>query len=372
MPALSRADTSLLGRWWWTVDRGTLIGVATLLGFGYIMVLSASPAVAVRIGDPRDFLIIKQMIFLALAGIEVIVVSLLSPRAVRRIAFIGGLIAFLLTAVTLVHGVEIKGARRWIDVAGVSIQPSEFLKACFVVVTAWLLAEQRRTPRLPGTAIALGVFALIILMLKSQPDVGMMGLISAVFLAQLFINGLNVVWVGFGGVLIAAGGVGSYMIFQHVRDRVHDFLHPNGVGAYQVHTALEAFGNGGIFGTGPGEGRIKDILPDAHADYVFAVVGEEFGLIIALLVIGVFAFIVLRGLLRLLDEHDLFTLLAAGGLLMSFGLEAFINMGTALSLIPAKGMTLPFISYGGSSMLAIGLEMGMLLALTRRRHHTDL
>lgn len=372
MPALSRADTSLLGRWWWTVDRGTLIGVATLLGFGYIMVLSASPAVAVRIGDPRDFLIIKQMIFLGLAGVEVIVVSLLSPRAVRRIAFVAGLIAFLLTAVTLVHGVEIKGARRWIDVAGVSIQPSEFLKACFIVVTAWLLAEQRRTPRLPGTAIALGVFALIILMLKSQPDVGMMGLISAVFLAQLFINGLNVVWVGFGGVLLAAGGVGSYMIFQHVRDRVHDFLHPNGAGAYQVHTALEAFGNGGIFGTGPGEGRIKDILPDAHADYVFAVVGEEFGLIIALLVIGVFAFIVLRGLLRLLGEHDLFTLLAAGGLLMSFGLEAFINMGTALSLIPAKGMTLPFISYGGSSMLAIGLEMGMLLALTRRRHHTDL
>ena len=371
MPAPSRADTSVLGRWWWTVDRWTLIAVTTLLGFGYVMVLSASPSVAVRIGDPRDLLIIKQIIFLALSGLEIVAVSLLAPATIRRIALLGGLAALLLTAFTLVHGVEIKGARRWIDFFGFSVQPSEFLKVCFIVVTAWLLSEQRRTPRLPGTAIALGLFVVVILLLKSQPDVGMMGLISAVFLAQLFLNGLNVIWVGLGGALIAAGGAASYVLFQHVRERVTDFLHPNAVGAYQVHTALEAFGNGGLFGTGPGEGRVKDILPDAHADFVFAVAGEEFGLLICLLIIGIFAFIVLRGLLRLLAEHDLFTLLAAGGLLMSFGLEAFINMATALSLIPAKGMTLPFISYGGSSMLAIGLEMGMLLALTRRRHHAD-
>ncbi len=371
MPAPSRADTSVLGRWWWTVDRWTLIAVTTLLGFGYVMVLSASPAVAVRIGDPRDLLIVKQIIFLALSGIEIVVVSLVSPHAIRRIALFGGIAGLLLTAFTLVHGVEIKGARRWIDFFGFSVQPSEFLKVCFIVVTAWLLSEERRTPRLPGTAIALGFFVIIILLLKSQPDVGLMGLISAVFLAQLFLNGLDVIWVGFGTAMIALGGVASYMLFQHVRDRVADFLHPNAVGAYQVHTALEAFGNGGLFGTGPGEGRIKDILPDAHADFVFAVAGEEFGLIICLLIIGIFAFIVLRGLLRLLAEHDLFTLLAAGGLLMSFGLEAFINMATSLSLIPAKGMTLPFISYGGSSMLAIGLEIGMLLALTRRRHHAE-
>ncbi|HUC17910.1 MAG TPA: putative peptidoglycan glycosyltransferase FtsW [Acetobacteraceae bacterium] len=371
MAAPSRADTSLLGRWWWTVDRWTLIAVSTLLGFGYVMVLSASPSVAVRIGDPRDLLIVKQIIFLALSGIEIVAVSLLSAQTIRRIALFGGLIALLLTAFTLVHGVEIKGARRWIDLAGISFQPSEFLKVCFIVVTAWLLSEQRRTPRLPGTAIALGLFVIIVFLLKSQPDVGMMGLIGAIFLAQLYLNGLNAIFVAIGAGLLALGGVGAYMLFQHVRERVADFLHPNAAGAYQVHTALEAFGNGGLFGTGPGEGRIKDILPDAHADFVFAVAGEEFGLLICLLVIGIFAFIVLRGLLRLLAEHDLFTLLAAGGLLMSFGLEAFINMATALSLIPAKGMTLPFISYGGSSMLAIGLEIGMLLALTRRRHHAD-
>ncbi|MGH7072059.1 MAG: FtsW/RodA/SpoVE family cell cycle protein, partial [Acetobacteraceae bacterium] len=347
MPALSRADHSQLGRWWWSVDRWTLFAVTTLLGFGYLMVLSASPSVAVRIGDPRDLLIIKQIIFLALAGIEIIIVSLLSPREIRRFAFAGLFITLLLTFLTLVHGVEIKGARRWIDLFGVSLQPSEFLKVCFIIVNAWLLAEQRRRPQLHGTLIGLGLFTIVILMLKAQPDVGMMALIGAIFLAQLFLNGLNLAWVGLGGALFCAGGVGSYIVFQHVRERVHDFLHPNTVGAYQVHVALEAFGNGGLLGTGPGEGRIKDILPDAHADFVFAVVGEEFGLIVSLLVIAIFAFIVLRGLIRLLDEHDLFTLLAAGGLLMSFGLEAFINMATSLSLIPAKGMTLPFISYGG-------------------------
>lgn len=371
MTALPHIDNSQLGRWWWSVDRWTLFAVATLLGFGYLMVLAASPSVAIRIGDPRDLLIIKQVIFLALAGIEIIIVSLLSPKDIRRIAAAGLVIALLLTALTLIHGVEIKGARRWIDIFGVSLQPSEFLKVSFIIVSAWLLSEQRLHPGLNGTLIALGLFTIIILLLKAQPDVGMMGLISAIFLAQLFLNGLNLAWVAVGSALFCAGGAGSYIIFQHVRDRVHDFLHPNTVGAYQVHVALEAFGNGGLLGTGPGEGRIKDILPDAHADFVFAVVGEEFGLIISLLVIAIFAFIVLRGLIRLLGEHDLFTLLAAGGLLMSFGLEAFINMATSLSLIPAKGMTLPFISYGGSSMLAIGLEMGMLLALTRRRHHAD-
>ncbi len=370
-PALSRADNSLLGRWWWSVDRWTLFAVSTLLGFGYLMVLSASPSVAVRIGDPRDLLIVKQIIFLALAAVEIIIVSLLSAKHIRRLSLVGGFVALLLTAFTLVHGVEIKGAERWIDICGVSLQPSEFLKVFFIIVNAWLLSEQRRRPGFNGTAIALCLFVIIILLLKAQPDVGMMALISAIFLAQLYLNGLNLAWVTVGGALFCAGGVGSYMMFQHVRERVHDFLHPNMAGSYQVHVALEAFGNGGLLGTGPGEGRIKDILPDAHADFVFAVVGEEFGLLISLVVIGIFAFIVLRGLLRLIAEHDLFTLLAAGGLLMSFGLEAFINMATALSLIPAKGMTLPFISYGGSSMLAIGLEMGMLLALTRRRHHAD-
>ncbi len=368
--ALSRADTSVLGRWWWSVDRLTLSAVGLLIGFGYIMVLASSPSVAERIGDARNTLIVKQVVFLALAGAIVTAVSLLSPRDIRRLAIVGCILAMMLTAATLVSGVEIKGARRWIALPGMAIQPSEFLKPCFAVVAAWLIAEGRRV-RLPGTLAAGAIFLLIVLLLKAQPDIGMTAVITAVFFAQLFVDGLNLFLVAIGIAGICAGAVGAYVLFPHVQVRVHEFLHPVGSNTYQVTTALEAFGNGGLFGRGPGEGRVKDILPDAHADFVFAVAGEEFGMFVCLIILGLFAFVVLRGLLRLLKEQDLFTLLACAGLLVGFGLQAFVNMASSLELIPTKGMTLPFVSYGGSSVLAIALGIGMLLALTRRRHHGD-
>ena len=368
---VSRADTSVLGRWWWSVDRATLGEVGLLIGFGYILVLASSPSVAVRIGDARDTLIVKHVLFLAMGGVVTIAISLLSAREIRRLALLGGGVALLMTAATLVIGVEILGARRWIALPGFAVQPSEFLKPCFAVVTAWLLAERRRNPRFPGAAIAGAIFVLIVLLLKEQPDVGMTAVITAVFFTQLFIDGLNLFLVGFGVVLMGAGAAGAYMMFAHVRARVAEFLHPHGPHTYQVTTALEAFGNGGLWGQGPGEGRIKDILPDAHADFVFAVAGEEFGLIVCTVIIGVFAFIVLRGLWRLLHEPDPFNLLACTGLLVGFGLQAFVNMASSLELIPTKGMTLPFISYGGSSVIAVALGMGMLLALTRRRARRD-
>jgi cell division protein FtsW len=371
MPTLSRADTSLLGRWWWTVDRWTLFAIGLLIGFGYVMMLAASPAVAERIGQSRDLFLLKQVGFLALAGAIVVATSLLSPRNIRRLSLIGCAIALALTALTLVKGVEIKGARRWIALPGMSVQPSEFLKPCFAVVTAWLLAEGRRSRRFPGLLIALALFVPVALLLKSQPDVGMLTVVSAVFLAQLYFGGLNLVLVGTGMAGMAGAGVAAYFIFPHVQSRVARFLDPTVGDHYQVTTALEAFGNGGLFGRGPGEGRVKDILPDAHADFVFAVAGEEFGMLVCLLILGVFAVIVMRGLLRLRDQTDLFIVLAAAGLVTSFGLQAFVNMASSLHLIPTKGMTLPFISYGGSSVLAIALGMGMLLALTRRRHHCD-
>jgi cell division protein FtsW len=368
MPALSRSDTSLLGRWWWTIDRWTLLAIGALIGFGYVMMLAASPAVAERIGQSRDVFILKQVAFLAVAGMIVVVVSMLSPRSIRRLAMVGCVIALALTALTLVHGVEIKGARRWIALPGLSLQPSEFLKPCFAVVAAWLLAEQRRTPRFPGLLIAFGIFGLILMLLKSQPDIGMLAVVTAVFLAQLFVGGMNLFLVGVGAAAMAVAGVGAYVIFPHVRSRVTRFLDPAAGDNYQVNTALEAFGNGGLFGRGPGEGRVKDVLPDAHADFVFAVAGEEFGMIVCLVILCLFAFIVMRGLLRLLAENDMFIVLAASGLVTSFGLQAFVNMASSLHLIPTKGMTLPFVSYGGSSVLAVALGVGMLLALTRRRH----
>ena len=376
MPALSRADTSVLGRWWWTVDRWTLLTIATLIGLGYVMVLAASPAVAQRIHEPRDWFILPQVLVLALAGAVVVATSMLSPRDIRRLALAGGAIALALTAATLLVGVEIKGARRWIALPGISVQPSEFLKPFFAVVTAWLLSEGQRLGgtrfgRYSGALAVLGLYAVIAFLLKSQPDMGMLVVITAVLLAQAFLAGLNLTLVGIsiGGVALAA--IAAFLVFPHVHSRVTRFLDPASGDNYQVTTALEAFGQGGLLGRGPGEGHIKDILPDAHADFVFAVMGEEFGLVLCLAVLGLFAFIVLRALLRLLRERDLFVVLASAGLVASFGLQAFVNMASSLRLIPTKGMTLPFVSYGGSSVIAVALGMGMLLALTRSRTRAD-
>ena len=370
MPTLSRADNSLLGRWWWTVDRWTLGAIGMLILLGFIMMQSASPAVAERIGTSRDMFIFKQIFFLLFAGLVTIGVSLLSPRNIRRLAIAGGIAALVLTVGTMVVGTEIKGARRWISLPGMSIQPSEFLKPCFAVSAAWLIAQGQRKRRLGGMLASGAIFGIIATLLMKQPDVGMMAVITMVFLTQLYIGGLHIVFMILGVGAAGGGAVLAYTMSTHVRGRVEKFWYGTG-DHYQVDTAMEAFGNGGLMGRGPGEGRVKDVLPDAHADFVFAVTGEEFGMILCLAILGIFAFIVLRGLLRLLKEHDPFVVLACTGLVTGFGLQAFVNMASTMALIPTKGMTLPFISYGGSSAVAVALGMGMLLGLTRRRNRED-
>ena len=369
MMAFSRADTSVLGRWWWTVDRWTLTALLALIGFGYVMMLAASPAVAERIGaSSRHMFFVKQVAYLMLATALMVAVSLLSPRGVRRFALIGFAGALVLTAATLLVGVEIKGARRWLPIPGFSLQPSEFVKPFFAVVAAWLIAEGKMPgSRVWGATVAVALFLVVAAILKGQPDIGMLLVVAAVFFAQFFVAGMNLFLVGAVGGIGVAASVGAYFIFPHVQSRVHRFLDPTSGDSYQVSVALEAFANGGLLGRGPGEGRVKNVLPDAHADFVFAVAGEEFGMVICLLILALFAFIVVRGLMRLLAETDLFVMLAGTGLLTQFGLQAFVNMGSTLHLIPTKGMTLPFVSYGGSSVLAIAIGMGMLLALTRRR-----
>jgi cell division protein FtsW len=370
MPPLSRADNSLLGRWWWSVDRWTLGAIGALIGFGYIMMLAASPAVAERIGSSRETFILKQVVFLAFAGMIVILVSMLSPRDIKRLAIVGCIIALGLTAATMVIGMEIKGARRWISLPGMSVQPSEFLKPCFAVTAAWLLSEGKKSPRFPGMLLACAVCGLILMLLKSQPDIGMLAVVTVVFLAQLYINGLPLFLVGAALALMGGGAFMAYTFLPHVRVRFDGYWKGEG-DHYQINTALEAFGNGGFIGRGAGEGRVKDILPDAHADFVYAVAGEEFGMLICVVILAIFAFIVMRGLLRLLREQDLFIVLSCTGLVTGFGLQAFVNMASTLGLIPTKGMTLPFISYGGSSVIAVALGMGMLLALTRRRSRDE-
>ncbi|AQS84067.1 MAG: putative peptidoglycan glycosyltransferase FtsW [Gluconobacter oxydans] len=367
MARFSRIDNSALGRWWRSVDHVTLACVGILIGFGYILMLAASPAVAVRIGASRNMFIFKQVFFLTLAGCLTIAVSMLSRKGVIRLGFIGGVIAIAATAMTLVHGIEIKGARRWIALPMMSVQPSEFLKPCFAVMTAWLLAKRHEVRHFPGMLLALACYAVILILLKSQPDIGMLTVVSTVFLAQLFVDGLNLILVAGGVGIMIAAGIAAFFLFPHVHSRVERFLHPDVGDHYQIDTALRAFGNGGLLGRGPGEGRVKDLLPDAHADFVFAVAGEEYGLLICLFIIAVFATIVIRALLKLLRDDDPFLIMATAGLVTGFGLQAFVNMASTLHLIPTKGMTLPFISYGGSSALSISLAIGMVLALTRQR-----
>jgi cell division protein FtsW len=369
MIAVSRADTSTLGRWWWTVDRWTLAALLVLVGFGYVMMLAASPAVAERIGaSSRNMFFARQIIYLAAATAVMVAISMLNVRGVRMLAWLGLGGSVLMVAATLVTGVEIKGARRWLSVPGLgSVQPSEFLKPCFAIVAAWLIAEGKVNRRHGATLLAILLFLGIAVLLKGQPDVGMLMVVTSVFFAQFFVAGLNLFLVGAVGAMGVAAAVGAYLIFPHVQSRVARFLDPNAGDNYQVTVALEAFGHGGLLGRGPGEGRVKNVLPDAHADFVFAVAGEEFGLVMCLVILALFGFVVVRGLIRLLGETDLFIVLAAAGLLTQFGLQAFVNMASSLHLIPTKGMTLPFVSYGGSSVLAIALGMGFLLALTRRR-----
>ncbi|TVR98747.1 MAG: cell division protein FtsW [Rhodospirillales bacterium] len=368
MTAFSRTDTSLLGRWWWTVDRWSLGALLALVLFGIVMTLAASPAVAERLNLDTFYFARRQLSFLPVAVGVMLFASLLSPVGVRRIGIAMFIVFLGLTLATPHVGVEIKGATRWLHVGGLSLQPSEFLKPAFAVTAAWLIAAGRMAPRGPGYPLATVLLAATAGALLLQPDVGMALMITAVWMTQLFLIGLPVAIVIVLVALVAAGGVGAYYTFGHVRSRVDNFIDPaSGSDGYQVARSLEAFRSGGLLGRGPGEGRVKEVLPDAHSDFILAVVGEEFGIIACLLLIAVFAFVVVRGFGRSLRHDNLFVVLAAAGLLVQFGLQALVNMASTVHLIPPKGITLPFVSYGGSSTIALAWGMGMMLALTRER-----
>jgi cell division protein FtsW len=366
--SIARTDQSLVGRWWWTVDRWTVVALAALCGLGWVLTLAASPAVADRIGADSFHFVRHQLTMMPLAIAIMFLVSLQSPRTIRRIAVIGLALSLVALALTFVIGVEIKGARRWISLAGLSVQPSEFVKPCFAIVCAWMFAEQRNPEsRLPGYVIAIVLYLVVLALLLLQPDLGQAVVVTAMWLAEFYLAGLPMLLVPIAGTAVASGLVAAYFVFPHVHHRIEGFLHPENGSSYQVTRSLEAFSNGGLWGKGPGEGTVKDYLPDAHADFIFAVAGEEMGLVVCLAIVFLFAFVVLRGLTRLLNERNLYVVLGGTGLLVQFGLQAVINMASTLHLMPTKGMTLPFLSYGGSSLLALGLGMGMVLALTRRR-----
>ena len=367
MTSVPRTDTSVLGRWWWTVDRLTLAALAMLIAFGIILAMAASPPVAVRIGLDEMYFVRRHLTLLPLALLAIVAVSLLSPAHIRLLAlavFCGSLVFLVLT---LLAGQEVKGARRWLSIAGFSLQVSEFVKPSFAVVAAWLFAREARKGAVGPTIICVGLYLIVVALLMAQPDMGQTVVVTAVWLAQFFLAGVSLWLVGGLAMLGILGLVGAYFSLPHVARRIDGFLDPSQGDSYQINRSLEAFRSGGLFGRGPGEGQVKNFLPDAHADFVFAVAGEELGMIVTLIIVALFGFVVLRGFTRAFLQQNLFLLLAVAGLLTQFGLQALINMGSTLQLLPTKGMTLPFISYGGSSLLATGLGVGMVLALTRRR-----
>jgi len=363
---VSRLDRGPVGNWWWTIDRWYLAAFLSLMLLGIVLSFAASPAVAVRIGlEPYHF-VIRQIVFMVPALIAMIGVSFLDERQIRRLAIVMLVASLALMVVALYFGVEVKGARRWVTLMGVSVQPSEFMKPAFVIVCAWLFAEGARQPDIPGNLFAMILLGLALTLLVAQPDLGQTMLLVATWGVMFFMAGLSWVWIVALGAS-AIGGLGAaYSVFPHVAKRIDHFMTGEG-DTFQVDTAREALMRGGWFGQGPGEGVIKRVLPDSHTDFVFAVAGEEFGLILCFIVLALFAFVVLRGLRDSLREHDDFSRYAISGLVIQFGLQSIINMGVNLQLLPAKGMTLPFISYGGSSLIAEAIAMGMVLALTRRR-----
>ncbi len=369
MSTFSRTDNSLLSNWWWTVDRWLLMSIALLAAIGIVLVFGASPAVAERIGLSSFHFVERQFIFLGVSIAAMFAISLLSPVMVRRAGVIAFVICVFLLIATLIMGAEAKGAKRWIQLGSFTLQASEFLKPAFIIFTAWMFAESQRNPKFPGWKISILSFGLVVFLLISQPDFGQTILVAAVWGIQLFLAGLAWFWVG---ALVALGFMGllvAYFTLPHVEKRIDNFFFPSAKGNYQVDLSVNAFKNGGILGQGPGEGTVKKYLPDAHSDYIFAVAGEEFGADICFLIIMIFAVIVIRGFVNLLKEQDMFVVLAVSGLLIQFGIQAFINIAVNLSILPSKGMTLPFISYGGSSMLALAIGMGMILSLTRRYNH---
>src|SRR6202171_4922314 len=369
---LARDQRTPFSEWWWTVDKPLLAALIALMRAGSLLSLAATPPVATRIGlDPFHFF--NRHILLLLPSFMVLIgVSFMSPRQIRRSALLVFAVSIALIVATLLLGPEGKGSRRWITLLGVNIQASESAKPAFVVMAAWLFAESTKRPEMPATSMALVLLMMLVSLLVMEPDFGQTMLILMVWGALFFIAGMRMIWVlGLAG-RSGAGLFGAYLLVPHVAGRIKRFMNPASGDTFQVDTAMEAFYNGGWFGLGPGEGIAKRSLPDSHTDFVFAVAAEEFGIILCLALLALFAFIVIRALSRAYATEDIFARFAASGLAILFGVQAAINMSVNLHLIPAKGMTLPFISYGGSSMISLAYGVGMMLALTRLRPRTEM
>lgn len=373
MQVFRRSDRSLLAEWWRTVDKGLIAAALMLMGAGIVLSLAAGPAAAARleISDPFHF-VYRQAAFAAAAVGVLLASSLLSPAWVRRVCGLLFVVCFLVMAALLLFGHEAKGATRWIRIGETTFQPSEIMKPALVVLTAWLLAQRDRFPAGPWAPIAFTFYAVTVGLLLLQPDVGQSALLTAAFVIVFFIAGLPWLWAAGFAVGGAGLGVLLYNIVPHVRQRVNSFLNPTEYDTYQIDKARQAIERGGLFGVGPGEGTVKRSLPDAHTDFIYAVAGEEFGLLLLVGLTVLFAVIAIKGIVEAAKQKDIYQRAAGVGLYAIFGLQAAVNMAVNLSLIPPKGMTLPLVSSGGSSLLGSALTLGLALALTRKQPETSL
>lgn len=364
----SRAEKTPLAEWWWSIDRELLGALILLMTCGMVLSFAASPPVAERIGLSPWFFIIRHALFCLLALPVLIGASLMNHRQARVAALVTLVVSLALLWATLRFGTEVKGARRWISFLGQSVQPSEFVKPAFAVLGAWLFSESMVHRNVPGKIIATLIMFSIVGALLLQPDIGQTALVLATWATMLFISGISW-WIIFG-LAGAAGGLiaGAYLMFPHVSRRIDTFLNPEGGGnTYQIDRALQSLLEGGWFGRGPGESIAKKLIPDAHADYVFSAAAGEFGIIFCMVLVALIAFIVIRAMMGAQRQTSLFARLAASTLAIQFAVQSGINLAVNLNLVPPKGMTLPFVSYGGTSMIAIAFGMGLMLALTRTK-----
>ncbi|MBW8282955.1 MAG: putative lipid II flippase FtsW [Rhizobium sp.] len=363
---VSRVERGPVADWFWTIDRLFMITFILLMGIGFMLSFAASPAVAERLNLDSFHFVKRHAAFMLPALGVMIGLSFLTPRQVRRTAMVILAVSLLMMVAALFFGIEVKGARRWVTLAGISVQPSEFMKPAFVVICAWLFAEHARQPEIPGNLFAIILFGIVAALLVAQPDLGQTILISAVWGGMFFMAGMPWLWITLLGGIGVAGVFGAYLTLPHVAGRIDRFLTGEG-DTFQVDTARQAIIRGDWFGQGPGEGIVKRIIPDSHTDFIFSVAAEEFGIFFCMVLVAIFGFLVIRGLSHAFKERNDFNRFAVAGLVLLIGTQSMINIGVNLELLPAKGMTLPLISYGGSSMVAICVTAGFILALTRRR-----
>lgn len=365
-----RTKLNPLRKWWIDIDKINLIIIVGLIIFGVIMTTTSSPAIAKRINVERMFFIKKQISFALIALVILVAISFVNQQIIKPISLFGVIGAISMLAMVLLFGLEAKGAKRWISLLGITLQPSEFAKTFFIIFNAFLLQKFYYRKWYLKYGISAALFAVMAFLIILEPDFGMTITFAALWASQLFIYGLPIYFIILLGVAAAMGGIVAYLSLPHVADRINKFLNA-GEKNYQAERSIDGFINGSWFGEGVGNGIVKKFIPDAHTDFIFAVIGEEYGILFCIALIALFLYLITRIVKRIFEEEDMFTYLALCGLTIQFTMQIIVNIGVSLKLLPTKGMTLPFISYGGSSMISMALCFGLILAFTKRKYHEE-